>query len=441
MAIHRRGHDPYPLIATLLPRSLTTTTSLHDGGITAQAAQEYRIIQGSLHQRTRVTIVLPRSENNCTVNIQPCIHYLTYQARMNRVAMAMQAHARDRYGVQAVTSEMLSCQKCRTVLRIGCRKFRGLGLGLFVTWWIDMGDGEWAGNKGVGWKDVKYSRKWLMDYFDSLCHGQRYFDFDGIDTYADRKELVPSLVAIHTVTTLVPANPQCLFSLSFNFQLLSNKMSPSVTDWIMALTGVANLLLNVYREWRRPVPDPLQPAQGAPPSSQANVLPTIGSQVVVHGPPPLPPGAPLGPPPGPPTSASLAPPPTAAPTVAAPTVLAPTVAPQPNPAPQQAAASQPAPAPHDVARPSIEGYQGMETRSRSASRRASEARQDAVYSVAVKSRLRVFSCALARGTSPGLPKGRSLVRHRNDNGNGNDNEEQKPRRLRLRSLSPPFIPS
>ncbi|KFY31344.1 hypothetical protein V494_07967, partial [Pseudogymnoascus sp. VKM F-4513 (FW-928)] len=88
-------------------------------------------------------------------------------------------------------------------------------------------------------------------------------------------------------------------------------MPSSTAECIIAATGVANLLLAVYREWRRPVPDPPQPAQGARPSSQANVLPTTGPQVVVHGPHPLPPGASL-PPPGPPTSSPLAPPPTAA---------------------------------------------------------------------------------------------------------------------------------
>lgn len=103
----------------------------------------------------------------------------------------MQDEARDRSGMRAC-SEMVSCQKCRTVLRVGCRKFRGLGLGLFVTWWVDLGDACWVVRRreGEGWKDVKYSRKWLTDYFDSLCHSQRYFDFEGMDTRADRKELL-----------------------------------------------------------------------------------------------------------------------------------------------------------------------------------------------------------------------------------------------------------
>jgi hypothetical protein len=51
--------------------------------------------------------------------------------------------------------------------------------------WSAVGEKE-----GRRWKDVKYSRQWLMDYFDSLCHGERYFDFEGLDTRKDRRELL-----------------------------------------------------------------------------------------------------------------------------------------------------------------------------------------------------------------------------------------------------------
>ncbi|KFY19963.1 hypothetical protein V491_04085 [Pseudogymnoascus sp. VKM F-3775] len=171
------------------PRSKTTTC--HDGGITSQTAWAYRIIEGSLYQRTRVTMILPRSDDNYALKVQPCPHYASYQASMDREAISMQGLTRDRPGFRAC-SEMVSCRRCRTVLLVGCRKFRGLGLGLFVTWWTDLGDGRWVLGKreGLGWKDVKYTRKWAMNYFEHYCSSQRYFDFDGMDTQRDRKELL-----------------------------------------------------------------------------------------------------------------------------------------------------------------------------------------------------------------------------------------------------------
>ncbi|OBT75058.1 hypothetical protein VF21_06516 [Pseudogymnoascus sp. 05NY08] len=188
MMMHRRGHNPYPIISNMPPRS--TTTLRLDNGVTRQELWKYCIIQGSLYQRVRWTFILPRCETNYTLQAQPCPHYATYQACMDREALHMQDLARGRSGMRAY-SEMVSCQHCRTVLRVGCRKFRGLGLGLFVTWWADLGDGQWVAGeiKGSEWKDVKYSSKWLTNYFDSLCYSQRYFDFEGIDTRADRKEL------------------------------------------------------------------------------------------------------------------------------------------------------------------------------------------------------------------------------------------------------------
>ncbi|KAL5351990.1 hypothetical protein ACLOAV_003854 [Pseudogymnoascus australis] len=190
MLLCRRGHDPYPLLNHLKPRSAPTTR--HDGGVTSQTAWEYRIIWTSLYQRTRLSMILPRSESNYTLKVQPCPHYASYQRAMDREVELVQDLVRAKPKLRAC-SDMVSCQKCRTVLRVGCRKFRGLGLGLFVTWWVDLGDGYWAVPKRwerKGWKDVKYTRRWLMDYFEHFCSGQQYFDFEGMDTRADRKELL-----------------------------------------------------------------------------------------------------------------------------------------------------------------------------------------------------------------------------------------------------------
>jgi hypothetical protein len=190
MIMYRHGHSPDPLISSIMSQ-YRNTTRLPNGTI-RQEAWEYRFISDSLYQRARWTFILPRSDHNYTMQAQPCSHFETYKARMDREVVAMQVLARSKSGVRAVYSEMVSCNHCRAVLRVGCRKFRGLGLGLFVTWWVNLGHAYSAvGEKeGRRWKDVKYSRQWLMDYFDSLCHGERYFDFEGLDTRKDRRELL-----------------------------------------------------------------------------------------------------------------------------------------------------------------------------------------------------------------------------------------------------------
>lgn len=190
MAQHRHGRSPYALLSTLKPP--TTTMVRHGTGVTIQKAWEYRILYDSLFQRKRVSMVLPRSEYDCNyvLKVQPCAHYASYQELMDEHAAHMQDTVRGRAGVRAC-SDLIMCRQCRTALRVGARRFRGLGLGLFVTSWRDLGDGRPVGGNGVaGWKDVVYSVSAALILFENMCHGQRYFDFEGLDTVKDRKELL-----------------------------------------------------------------------------------------------------------------------------------------------------------------------------------------------------------------------------------------------------------
>lgn len=88
---------------------------------------------------------------------------------------------------------------CHTVVRLGARKFRGRGIGLFVTWWKDLGDGragdeKWASlarplqsiQPGEG-ATATYSWEAIVDAFEEDDTG--YFDFDGLSSRASRKEL------------------------------------------------------------------------------------------------------------------------------------------------------------------------------------------------------------------------------------------------------------
>ncbi|OBT86319.1 hypothetical protein VE02_07423 [Pseudogymnoascus sp. 03VT05] len=154
----RYGRSPWALLNNLKPR--TTTTTPHDGGITSQSTWEYPFIHNSLYQRTRVSMILPRSDDNYTPTVQPCPHHASYHAALGRRAIEVQEQVRQSPKLRAC-SDIVSCRHCRTVLRVGCRKFRGLGMGLFVTWWLDLGGA-----------------------------GQPYFDFEGMDSLKDRRELL-----------------------------------------------------------------------------------------------------------------------------------------------------------------------------------------------------------------------------------------------------------
>ena len=97
-------------------------------------------------------------------------------------------------------SKFYQCRTCRTVVAVGARKFRGRGIGLFVTWWRDLGDGragdeKWASlarpaltTQSAEGKKATYSIMAVVNAFEG--GNTDYFDFDGLLSPADRKELL-----------------------------------------------------------------------------------------------------------------------------------------------------------------------------------------------------------------------------------------------------------
>jgi hypothetical protein len=81
---------------------------------------------------------------------------------------------------------------------VGARKLRGRGIGLFITWWKDLGDGRpadetWTDQIGLStrpekWRHVRYGTIPVVEVFEG--QNTRYLDFDEVMTRADWKELL-----------------------------------------------------------------------------------------------------------------------------------------------------------------------------------------------------------------------------------------------------------
>lgn len=190
----------YSLILISHRLHLPPTTYHRDNGITSQYSARYHIATtGSLLVRRQLTFILPHF---CDGNTYPlhglfCRHIGGQTCRRISGAVALvQTEARS--GILRSLSKLYYCIDCHTVVRLGARKFRGRGIGLFVTWWGDLGDGRAGDEKWAniarptenihGGGRVKYS---YMDIINAFGKGNTdYVDFDGLLSPTDRKELL-----------------------------------------------------------------------------------------------------------------------------------------------------------------------------------------------------------------------------------------------------------
>ncbi|OBT60387.1 hypothetical protein VE03_10143 [Pseudogymnoascus sp. 23342-1-I1] len=199
MAMHRQGRPSDALLAHITP---TTSTSYHsDNWITSQHRARYHIATtGSLLLRRQITCILPYlvDGSNHRLHTQFCRHIGGQTKLISDAVSLVQSEARR--GTRRSLSEFYLCIRCHTVVLLGARKFRGRGIGLFVTWWRDLGDG-WANDE----KWEKLTRPALtaqsgtrvkvtynyMDVIKAFEEGNSdYIDFDGVWSPTDRKELL-----------------------------------------------------------------------------------------------------------------------------------------------------------------------------------------------------------------------------------------------------------
>lgn len=103
-----------------------------------------------------------------------------------------------RKGSSRSRSRRFRCLYCRTGFSFGARRFRARGIGLFMSWWRDLGDGrsgpeEWSellrpSAPRSEWEEISYDANKILDVFEETMLHDHEFDFDGVDR-ADRKEL------------------------------------------------------------------------------------------------------------------------------------------------------------------------------------------------------------------------------------------------------------
>lgn len=103
-------------------------------------------------------------------------------------------------GIGRSQPNFIDCKYCQTTVLVGARKLRGRGIGLFITWWKDLGDGRagdetWANQLRPAEPDQPEKRKQgghfdmpVVEEFEG--HNARYLDFDEVTTRADWKELL-----------------------------------------------------------------------------------------------------------------------------------------------------------------------------------------------------------------------------------------------------------
>jgi hypothetical protein len=198
MAMHRHGR-PYNTLLADSHFTPPTSTSYHrSNGVTSQYNARYHIATtGSLLLRRQIICILPHREGR-TYRLHSifCRHVGGQSNRISDAVALVQTEARS--GIRRSLSKFYQCIDCHTVVRLGARKFRGRGIGLFVTWWGDLGNGRAGDEKWAniarptenihGGGRVKYR---CMDIINAFEGGNTdYVDFDGLSSRADRKELL-----------------------------------------------------------------------------------------------------------------------------------------------------------------------------------------------------------------------------------------------------------
>lgn len=199
MAMHRLGRPSGALLAHITPP--TTTTYHSENGVISQCSARYRIANtGSLLLRRRLICILPYLLDGRTypLNYIFCRHNSGLSKSLSDWVALVQTQVCS--GVRRSQSEFMCCTTCNTTILIGARKFRGRGLGLFATWWKDLGDGradeKWARIRQPPDGPVQpWEREMVRDNYGNIVNSfeggnMDYLDFDGLLSPSDRKQLL-----------------------------------------------------------------------------------------------------------------------------------------------------------------------------------------------------------------------------------------------------------
>ncbi|KFY00121.1 hypothetical protein V490_01466 [Pseudogymnoascus sp. VKM F-3557] len=198
MAMHRHGHETDELLSRISPPTYTTYDS--NTRVASQHRLRYKITdEGSLILRTQANYILPHPDvDGQTYPLSQlfCGHFGGHTSPMDKDVALVQTKVYE--GNTWSKSKFWSCPTCPTVAMVGARKFRGRGIGLFTTWWKDLGDGradqKWLNIASpvvpVPPGQTKTAAYRYLDVVNGFEEGNTdYFDFDGLVSPADRKEL------------------------------------------------------------------------------------------------------------------------------------------------------------------------------------------------------------------------------------------------------------
>ncbi|KFZ25048.1 hypothetical protein V502_00472 [Pseudogymnoascus sp. VKM F-4520 (FW-2644)] len=199
MAMHLHGHQCDELLSRTTPP--TATTYFSNTGVTLQHSVCYHIATaGSLLIRTQVTYIFPypRVDGRTYSLGSFCRHIEGRSENFSTAMKLVQTEALS--GIGRSQPNFIDCKYCQTTVLVGARKLRGRGIGLFITWWKDLGDGRagdetWANQVRPAEPNQPEKRKQgghfdmpVVDEFEG--HNARYLDFDGLSSRADRTELL-----------------------------------------------------------------------------------------------------------------------------------------------------------------------------------------------------------------------------------------------------------
>lgn len=193
MKAHRQGHDTTKLLGLLSYGK----RNIVEKGFVEQRTVAVRIRDGSLLAREQRVFMVPSSHKTPlpyygSINICPHIQFATMKCLLRygiRVPYADEIEGyRNRQGI-------IYCQYCYTEFRVDFKSYGKAGNAMFVTKWIDIGEGrdisdyEWrsriGGNKGRTWAKVVFQRGSICAAFEQKAR----FKFDSLLTQQDEKDL------------------------------------------------------------------------------------------------------------------------------------------------------------------------------------------------------------------------------------------------------------
>jgi hypothetical protein len=196
MKAHRQGHETSKLLSLLSYRP----ANIINWGFSEHQTTVVRIQGDSLLVRDQIVFMVSKSQKlplpwTGGIEICPHMHFMTmFGLYMHGIEIP---HADDIEGYENKQG-MLYCDYCYTEFRVDFKSYGEIGNAMFVTKWMDMGEGRDVNDKKLRsrlgmlqertWAGVTFRRGSICAAFEQ--EAETTFKFDSVLSSQDRKNLL-----------------------------------------------------------------------------------------------------------------------------------------------------------------------------------------------------------------------------------------------------------